>query len=492
MARNPGRLVRLFTTASSPKVAAGMPRDPDRLYRRLSRLEKTGGSVAKTLNEYIMEGKAIRKEELTRCIKSLRKYNKFSSALQIMEWMEKRKINFAYSDYAIRLDLIAKAKGVAEAENYFTGLPSDAKNELTYGALLNSYCKELMTDKALAHFKKMDELKYLSRSLPFNNLMTLYLRLGQPEKVEAVVSEMKQRNVGLCSFSYNLWLQSYGSLNDIEGVERVLDEMKKGHKDTFDWTTYSNLATIYVKVGLVEKAESALKLLEEKMGHPDRLAYHFLISLYAGISNRDAVNRVWNMLKSRFEIVTNMSYLVMLHALGKLKDVEGFTSCFKEWESSCSAYDSRVANVAIRIYLEHDMYEEAEKVFQDAVKRTNQPLAKAREMFMVFFLKLHKVHLAIEHMRAIFAESAEAEWQPEDKTVNAFFNYFEEAKDVDGAEKFCKILKHVQSLDATAYTLLLKTYIAAKELAPEMRQRLEEDGIEVHPELESLLEKVCG
>ncbi|KAJ4850342.1 hypothetical protein Tsubulata_037458, partial [Turnera subulata] len=82
MARNPGRLVRLFTTASSPKVAAGMPRDPDRLYRRLSRLEKTGGSVAKTLNEYILEGKAIRKEEPARCIKSLRKYNKFSSALQ--------------------------------------------------------------------------------------------------------------------------------------------------------------------------------------------------------------------------------------------------------------------------------------------------------------------------------------------------------------------------------------------------------------------------
>jgi hypothetical protein len=39
--------------------------------------------------------------------------------------------------------------------------------------------------------------------------------------------------------------------------------------------------------------------------------------------------------------------------------------------------------------------------------------------------------------------------------------------------------------------LLLKTYIAAGKLAPEMRQRLEEDGIEINPELENLLERVC-
>jgi hypothetical protein len=38
--------------------------------------------------------------------------------------------------------------------------------------------------------------------------------------------------------------------------------------------------------------------------------------------------------------------------------------------------------------------------------------------------------------------------------------------------------------------LLLKTYTAAGRLAPEMRQRLEEDNIEINPELENLLERV--
>jgi hypothetical protein len=53
--------------------------------------------------------------------------------------MIKRGMNQTVSDQAIHLDLVAKSRGIAAAENYFIGLPESSKNHLCYGAPLNCY-----------------------------------------------------------------------------------------------------------------------------------------------------------------------------------------------------------------------------------------------------------------------------------------------------------------------------------------------------------------
>ncbi|KAM2014091.1 hypothetical protein ACFX1T_025723 [Malus domestica] len=184
----------------------------------------------------------------------------------------------------------------------------------------------------------------------------------------------------------------------------------------------------------------------------------------------------------------------MLQALCKLNDIEGLKEMFEEWESICSKYDMSLANVAIRGYLSQGMHEEAELILSNACKKTKGKgsFLEAREMLMVHALNTRKVDLADSHLGAAVSESKNGEWHPSPDTRIAFLKYFEDKKDVDGAEKFCKILKRLGCLSCNEYCLLLKTYIAAGKSDPAMRQRLKEEHIEISPELEleNLLEKV--
>ncbi|XP_031405005.1 pentatricopeptide repeat-containing protein At1g02370, mitochondrial-like isoform X1 [Punica granatum] len=497
------KLLQLWQRGTAAKPAAdSLSEMPRPLIKNLAAAGATGGSVWGTSNVRALEGKRVGKPEPVNIITDLWKEREYDDALQVSSSpklkvtgrMENRNIPFSFQDHAthMRLVRISKVEGVAAAENYFHNLPASAKNKYAYGALLHCYCKGIMKDKALLLLKEMEGLGFVCSAWPYNRIMSMYMRIRKPEKILSLVEEMKRQNISLDLFTYNMWMQSYACLDDVEGAERVYHEMIE-HNDAslHNWTIYSSLASIYVKAGLTEKAESALKKLESVMKPNEQEAYYHLITLYAGLRNLGEVHRVWASLKAAFRINTNFSYYIMLSTLRRLKDFKGLKTVFEEWRSSCLNYDDKLVMIALSAYLGQDRLEEAEALLTDASEKAKRPFFRGMELFMVYFLRKGQVNQCMEFLKAAVFMSKNGEWTPKGRTINVFLMHFKGRGDVDTANELFNLWKDVGGLKGIAYRLLLNTYAAAGKTDPEMRRMLEQDGIEMDDELEKLLGKVC-
>ncbi|KAF7804936.1 pentatricopeptide repeat-containing protein [Senna tora] len=277
-----GWLFRQMCTAATKLAEAEVEHSGGKLplYRRLSSLQMTGGTVCQTLNQYIMEGKAIRKQELQRCVRELRKFSHYQHALEVMEWMVFRRINYSYTDFAMHLDLVSLTKGVVEAENYFNDLPPRSKNKYTYGTLLHCYCRNLMADKALAHFEKMDELKYVN-NLAFNNLMSMYMRLGTSNLGEVYRVWKSLKSVSpVTNLSYLTMLQSLRRLNDIEGLTQCFKEWESSCA-SYDLRLVNVVTSAYLSWGMCEEAELLFKnALKRRQGRGPFYKIHEMFILF--------------------------------------------------------------------------------------------------------------------------------------------------------------------------------------------------------------------
>ncbi|ESW06405.1 hypothetical protein PHAVU_010G045500 [Phaseolus vulgaris] len=415
------------------------------VYRRITLNPDPDMSSAEVLNRWENEGKHLTKWELSRVVKELRKYKKFRRALEVYDWINNRPERFrvSESDAAIQLDLIAKVRGFSSAEVFFLSLEDQLKNKRTYGALLNVYVHSRLKEKAESLFDTMRSKGYVVHALPFNVMMTLYMNVKEYVKVDMLVSEMMEKKIQLDIYTYNIWLSSSGSQGSIEKMEQVFEQMEKDATIIPNWSTFSTMASMYIRMDQTEKAEECLRKVESRIKGRDRIPFHYLLSLYGRVRNKDEVYRVWNSYKTVFPKNTpNLGYHAIIASLVKLDDIAGAEKLYQEWVSVKSSYDPRVGNLLLGWYVEAGDIHKALSFFKQMKEDGGFPNSNTWEILSEGYIADKRISEALSCLKDAFmvADNSRS-WRPKPLNLSAFLELCQEQGDMESAETFIVLLK---------------------------------------------------
>ncbi|KAM1482177.1 hypothetical protein ACFXTO_034524 [Malus domestica] len=158
-------------------------------------------------------------------------------------------------------------------------------------------------------------------------MMTMYMSVGQVEKVSLVVEDLKRHKVEPDIFTYNLWISSYAATLKIDQLQQILIEMRHDPGFGEGWERYINLTYIYVSVGHLVNAESDTLVVEAEKGITQRewITYDFLIIQHAGLGNKEKIDQIWKSLIMTGQKMTSRNYICILSSylmLGQLKKSE--------------------------------------------------------------------------------------------------------------------------------------------------------------------------
>ncbi|KAL2491336.1 Pentatricopeptide repeat-containing protein [Abeliophyllum distichum] len=421
--------------------------------KRISMLENPQMGSASVLNQMENEGKKLSKWELCKVVKELRKFRRYKYALEVYEWMNNRgeKYRITTSDTAIQLDLIAKVHGISSAEEYFLKLPDALKDKRIFGALLNAYAGARMREKAESMIDKMRKRGYACDALPFNVMMTLYMDVKDYNKVELIISEMIEKNVSLDMYSYNIWLSVCGSQESLEKMEQVFERMQGDTTINPNWTTFSTMATMYIKCGKLDKAEDCIKNIESRIVGRDRIPYHYLISLYGSVGNKKEVHRVWNIYKATFPTIPNLGYHAVMSSLVRLGDVEGAEMIYHEWLSVKSVYDPRIGNLLLGYYVRKGLSEKAKTFFNQMIEAGGKPNSTTWEILAEDHIRERRVSEALSCLQsAVFPEGSKS-WRPKPVNVTSILKISEQESDMASKDALFEVLRQVGCLNDEAY-----------------------------------------
>ncbi|WOH05926.1 hypothetical protein DCAR_0625349 [Daucus carota subsp. sativus] len=472
-----------YSTATQSK-----PSNSSRLFQRINPLRDPKVSILPVLDQWITEGNKFKEPDFQRFVRELRASKRYSHALQLCEWVN---INNFYpvssGHLALQLDLIGVARGLDAAECFFDKLSEKEKDERTYGALLNCYVREGLVDKSLLHMQKMKEIGYASSPLVYNNLMCLYSRTGQLEKIPDVLTQMKENGISPNNFSYRICINSYGERSDFDSMQKTLEEMECQPHVTMDWTTYSTAVNHYIRAEQKEKALVVLKKLEAKL-NKDALGYNHLISHYANLGNKNEVMRLWGLQKVVCKKQVNRDYITMLGMLGKLGEIEESEIVLKEWASSCQTFDFRVPNVFLIGLCSKGLVEKAETTLKNIINTGKTPIPNSWAIISLGYKEVENMEKAFECMKeALAVAEGSPGWRPKPALISSILHWLGEKGEIAEVEAFVRSLRSVIAVNKEMYHALIKANVRGGIGVDEIIESMQFDNIDIDEGTEEIL-----
>ncbi|GAU34338.1 hypothetical protein TSUD_20450 [Trifolium subterraneum] len=433
-------------------------------------LSAPGLSVDSALNKWVEKGKELTRQDITLALINLRKRKMYGRALQVLDWLESnKKLEFTEKEYASKLDLIAKMRGLQKAEQYLTHVPDSFKGELLYRTLLANYASLNNLGKTEATFNKMRELGFPISPFACNQLLILYKKIDK-KKIADVLLMMEKENVKPSPFTYKILIDVKGLSNDMEGMSQIVETMKAEGVE-LDHQTQAALARHYASAGLTEKTEAILKEIEGENLKENMWVCPTLLRLYAILGRADDVERIWKVCESKPRVE---DCLAAVEAWGRLKKIEEAEAVFEmmsnKWKLTAKNY-----SVLLKIYVRHKMLIKG----KDLIKKMGDSGCVIGPLTWDAVVSLYVQAGEVEKADAVLQKALQqGKMKPMFNTYMTIMEQYARRGDVHNAEKiFYRLRQANYASRITPFHALAQAYKNAKLPAYGIRERMKADNI---------------
>lgn len=391
--------------------------------------------------------------------------------MQFSEWLEASKqLEFVERDYASRVDLIAKVNGLEKAAKFIERIPKSFKGEVIYRTLLANCVQANNVKKAEELFNKMKDMEFPLSTFSCNQLLLLYKRTDK-KKIADVLLLMEKENVKPSPFTFKLLIDTKGQLNDISGMEEILEKMKEQGFET-DAHTKFILARHYASAGLKEKAEAVLKEMEQENFGENRRVRGNLLQIYALLGQADEVERVWKLCESK---PWPGECIAAIEAWGKLKKIKEAEAVFDKLLKTVKKPSSVHYTALLKVYANQKMLTKG----KDLIKRMAEDGCKIGPQTWDALVRLYVDAGEIEKADSVLSKAAQQnQMKPLFRTYMSIMDHYSKRGDIHNTEK---ILHRMRQVGYTArfrqYQSLVQAYINAKVPAYGIRERMKADNI---------------
>lgn len=438
-------------------------------------MESQFHSVASVLDKWVEEGNDLDHFMIAKIIVILRKRRAYGKALKFSEWLETTKqLTLTERDYASRLDLIVKVKGIQMAEKYVESIPKPFKSELIYRTLLAGCVQCLNMKKAEAVFKKIRELELPITINACNQMIILYKRLDR-RKIADMLLLMEVENVKPSLLTYRLLIDSKGESDDIVGMEQLF-EIMKADGVLPDTNVLTTLAKHYLSGGFRNKAQTILEEIEEGKLKESLGARRALLPLYASLGSSDEVARIWR--ECGLDPTIN-ECIAAIEAWGKLGKVEKAEAVFEMMLQKWKKLSSRHYSALLKVYVDHKLVTKGKELVTQMGDSGCWVGPLALDALVRLYLGAGDVEKADSILNKAAAAAQQNRMRPLYNTYMAVMEEYAKRGDIHNTEKLFHRMKQSRYITGRLkpFEFLIQAYIKAKAPAYGLRERMKAENV---------------
>ncbi|CAO2203235.1 unnamed protein product [Urochloa humidicola] len=282
---------------------------------------------------------------------------------------------------------------------------------------------------------------------------------------------MEKENVKPSLFSYKLLVDSKGMSRDIEGMEKIIQQMEAEGVEPdlrFNYT----IARHYIFNGHREKAEALLESMEGDDISTNRAACKFLLPLYAFLGKNDDVERIWKACKDNTKLDECLS---AIEAFGTLGDVEKAEEVFEDMFVRWKTLSSKYYNAMLKVYANHNLLDKGKEL----AKRMDETHVKFGNTTLDALVKLYVEAGEVEKADSLLHKLAMTnKVRPQYNTYLMLLDSYSKKGDIHNSERVFNKLRQIGYTGRIRqYQLLLHAYLYAKAPAYGFKERMKADNI---------------